>query len=71
MLLNLLNDSLHNSGEAVAVGSGWAARCLLAANSKAIGKKSNAANRPSSADHRPQGAMQRVPRGIKPPSTAI
>jgi hypothetical protein len=53
-------DPLHNSGEAVAVGSGWAARRLFAANSTAIGKKNNAADRPSPADHRPQGVMQRV-----------
>ena len=55
-------ESLHNSGEAVAVGSGWAARRLFAANSKAIGKKNNAADRPSPADHRPQGVMQRLPK---------
>ncbi|TAG33284.1 MAG: DUF3429 family protein, partial [Polaromonas sp.] len=35
---------------------------LFAANSTAIGKKSNAADRPSPADHRPQGVMQRAPR---------
>ena len=56
----LLKDPLHNSGEAVAVGSGWAARRLFAANSTAIGKKNNAADRPSPADHRPQGVVQRV-----------
>jgi hypothetical protein len=50
-------ESLHNSGEAVAVGSGWAARRLFAANGKAIGKKNNAVDRPSPADHRPQGVM--------------
>ena len=54
-------DPLHNSGEAVAVGSGWTARRLLAGNSPAIAKKNNAADRPSPADHRPQGVMQRVP----------
>jgi hypothetical protein len=31
------------------------------ANSPAIGKKSNAADRPSPPDHRPQGVMQRIP----------
>jgi len=55
-------DPLHNSGEAVAVGSGWAARRLFAGNSLAIAKKNNAADRPSPADHRPQGVMQMVPR---------
>ncbi len=54
-------DPLHNSGEAVAVGSGWAARRLFAGNSPAIAKKNNAADRPRPADHRPQGVMQRVP----------
>ncbi len=54
-------DPLHNSGEAVAVGSGWAARRLFAGNSPAIAKKNNAADRPSPADYRPQGVMQRVP----------
>ena len=54
-------EPLHNSGEDVAVGSGWAARRLFAANSTAIGKKGNAADRPSPADHRPQGVMQRIP----------
>ena len=44
-------------------GSGRAARRLFAANSPAIGKKSNAADRPSPRHHRPQGVMQRVPRG--------
>ena len=58
-------DPLHNSGEAVAVGSGWAARRLFAANSTAIGKKNNAADRPSPVDHRPQGVMQRVPRCLR------
>ena len=53
-------DPLHNFGEAVAVGSGWAAKRLFTVNSTAIGKKSNAADRPSPADHRPQGVMQRV-----------
>ena len=54
-------EPLHNSGEAVAVGSGWATRRLFAANSKAIGKKNNATGRPSPLDHRPQGVMQRLP----------
>ena len=54
-------DPLHNSGEAVAVGSGWAARRLFAGNSPAIAKKNNAADRQSPADHRPQGVMQRIP----------
>ncbi len=58
-------DPLHNSGEAVAVGSGWAARRLFAGNSPAIAKKNNAADRPSPADHRPQGVMQRVPSHLK------
>ena len=55
-----LREPLHNSGEAVAVGSGWATRRLFAVNSMAIGKKSNAVDRPSPADHRPKGVMQRV-----------
>ena len=54
-------DPLHNPREAVAAGWGWAARRLFAANSRAIGKKNNAADRPIPADHRPQGVMQRVP----------
>ena len=57
-------DPLHNSGAAVACGSGRAARCLFAANSTAIGKENNAVDRPSPRDHRPQGVMQRVPSGI-------
>lgn len=32
------------------------------ANSTAIGKKNNVADRPIPADHRPQEVMQRVPR---------
>jgi len=60
-------DPLHNSGEAVAVGSGWAARRLFAGNSPAIGKKNNAADSPSPADHRPQGVMQRVPMVLDTP----
>ena len=39
-------DALYKSGEAVAVGSGWAARRLFAVNSTAIGSKKNAADRP-------------------------
>ena len=58
-------DPLHNSCESVAAGSGWAARRLFAANSPAIGKKNNAADRPSPADHRPQGVVQRVPRPLR------
>ncbi len=54
-------DPLHNSGEAVACGSGRAARRLFATNSTAIGKKNNAVDRPSPRDHRPHGVMQRVP----------
>ena len=56
---SFLRDPLHNSGEAVAVGSGWAARRLFAANSTAVGKKNNVVDRPSPLDHRPQGVMQR------------
>ena len=41
-------------------GSGWAARRLFAANSMAIGKKNNAADRPGPRYHRPQGVMQRA-----------
>ncbi len=55
-------DALHNSGGTVVRGSGWAARRLFAANSIAIGKKNNAADRPSPRYHKPQGVMQRVPR---------
>ena len=55
-----IKDPRHNSGEAVAVGSGWAARRLFAGNSLGFAKKNNAADRPSPADHRPQGVMQRV-----------
>ena len=57
-------DALHNSGEAVAVGSGWAARRLFAANSTAIGNKNNAADRPSPADYRSQGVVQSVPNSV-------
>ena len=57
-------DPLHNFGEAVAVGSGWAARRLFAANSTAIGNKNNAADRPSPADHRPEGVVQSVPNSV-------
>ena len=38
-------DPLHNSGGAVALGSGWAARRLFEANSPANSKKNNAADR--------------------------
>ena len=54
----------HNSGEAMAVGSGCATRRLFAVNSTAIGNKNNAADRPlisTAADHPPQGVMQRLP----------
>ena len=54
-------DALHNSGEAVVGGSGWAARRLFAVNSTAIGKKNNAADRPSPANHSPQGVVQSIP----------
>ena len=53
-LLARVRDTLHNPGEAVAVGLGWAARRLFAsfqhAFSMAIGKKTNPADRPSLAD---------------------
>ena len=51
---------VYHSDGPVASGLGWAARRLFAANSPAIGNKSNAADRPSPLDHRPQGVMQRV-----------
>ena len=57
-------DALHNPREAVAVGSGWDARRLFAANSLGFGRTRNAADRPqfefSPADHRPQGVMQNI-----------
>jgi hypothetical protein len=37
-------------------------KAYFAGNSRAIGKKNNAADHPSPADHRPQGVMQRLPR---------
>ena len=43
-------------------GSGWAARRLFTANSPAMGKKSNAADRATLRNHRPQGVMQAIPR---------
>ena len=53
-LLARVRDTLHNPGEAAAVGLGWAARRLFAsfqhAFSMAIGKKTNPADRPSLAD---------------------
>ena len=58
-------DPLHNSGGPVAGPSssvwGWDARRLFAGNRPAIGKKSNASDRPSPPDHSPQGVMPRVP----------
>ena len=57
-------DALHNSGEAVAVGSGWAARRLFAASSSAIGNKNNAGYRPSLANHRSQSVVQSVPNNV-------
>ena len=53
-------DPLHNSGETVTFGSGWALRRRFAARSTVIGKKNNAADSPSPSDHRPQGVMQRI-----------
>ena len=50
------------------VGAGWDARRLFAANSTAIGKKSNGADRPSPADHRPQGVMQSILYDLSPGS---
>ena len=64
-----LKDPLHNSGGTVVRGSGWAARRLFAANSPAIGKKNNAADRSSPRSHRPQGVMQRVLKGLRATKT--
>ena len=64
-VLHHARDPLHNSGGTVIRGSGWAARRLFAANSPAIGKKNNAADRPSPRYHRPQGVMQRVPMDVR------
>jgi hypothetical protein len=50
----------------VACGLGRASRLFFTANSTAIGKKNNAADRLRPCDHRPQGAMQRVPRPVAP-----
>ena len=57
--------------ESVAAGSGWAARRLFVANSTAIGKKNNAADRPSPVDHRPQRLMQRVFEGSAHANTQL
>ena len=45
----------------VRIGMGY--KAVFAANSSAIGKKSNAVDRPSPRCHRPQGVMQAIPRG--------
>ena len=63
-------NPVHHSGESVAAGPGWDARRLFAANSPAIGKKSNAADRPSPADCGPQGVMQRFPSLTQTPQRA-
>ena len=46
----------------VVVRIGMGRKASFLANSTAIGKKSNAADRPSPCCHQPQGFVQRVPR---------
>src|SRR3989344_584968 len=51
-------------------GSGWGTRHLFAANSRAIGKKSNAVDHPRPRYHRPQGVVQVIPRARPHPAQA-
>ena len=54
-------DGLHNPRESVVVGVGMATRRLFTTNSSAIGKKSNAVDRPRPRYHRPHGVVQAIP----------
>ena len=56
-----IRDGLHNSLRSV-IARPRAVRCVaFLANSPAIGKKSNAADRATPRYHRPQGVMQAIP----------
>ncbi len=54
-------DPLHNSSRVRVGRIGMGCKADFAANSTAIGKKFNAADRPSPVYHGPRGIMQRVP----------
>ena len=54
-------DDLHNPRASVVVRIGMGRKASFAANSPAIGKKSNAVDRPRPRCHRPQGVMQVIP----------
>ena len=60
--LNLSRESLHNSSRVCVDRIGMGCKADFAANSTAIGKKFNAADRPSPGYHGPRGVMQRVPK---------
>ena len=53
---------LHNPREAVVARIGMGHKASFLANSRAIGKKSNAVDRPRPRYHRPQGVVQVIPK---------
>ncbi len=53
-------DVLHNPRESVVVRIGIGRKAAFLANSRAIGKRSNAAYCPRQRYHRPQGVMQDI-----------
>jgi hypothetical protein len=59
-------EALHNPREDALVRIGIVHKALFAANSLAIGKKSNTVDCPSPRQRRPQGVMQRFPSTAEP-----
>jgi hypothetical protein len=57
--LTPVKEALHNPREDALVRIGIGHKAFFAANSMAIGKKSNAVDCPSPRPRRPQGVMQR------------
>ena len=57
-------EALQNPRGDALVRIGIGHKALFAANSTAIGKKSNAVDCPSLRPRRPQGVMQRFPRSL-------
>ena len=55
-----VKDVLHHPRESVVVRIGTGRKASFFANSRAIGKKSNAVDGPRPRYHRPQGVMQDI-----------
>ena len=59
-MLYFFEDAVHSTCDAVVARIGMGCKAFFAANSRVIGKKNNAVDRPSPCCHSPQGVMQSI-----------